>query len=88
MLELNRAMRAANLGHEGRTVPGLNVWLSCKFGGEHDEIICNDRIEFIVIPGPSDLIVICHQVAHIIFSLYSLRTSISGFVSTDLTRDI
>jgi hypothetical protein len=55
VLELDRAVRPANLRHESLTVPGFNVVLLGKFGREHGEVVGDDRIEFVILPALAGL---------------------------------
>jgi len=60
VFEFDGPMCATNLGHESRTVPRLYIWLPSKIGRKHDEIIRNNRIEFIVSPRLTDLFFVGH----------------------------
>ena len=50
MLELDGAMRPANLHHKSRAMPGFYIGLSCEIGCQHGEIIGDDDIELIALP--------------------------------------
>ena len=63
VLELNRAVRPANLGHESLTMPEFNVLLPGKIGCEHGEVVGDDCIEFVILPMPPNLRFVSHFVS-------------------------
>ena len=60
MLELDRAVRPANLLHKGCAVPGFHIRASSEVGREHVEVVGDDGIELVILPVRSDLRFICH----------------------------
>jgi hypothetical protein len=60
VLELDRAVRPANLSHESLTMPGFNVLLPGKIGCEHGEVVGDDFIEFIFLPMRPDFRFVSH----------------------------
>ena len=60
VLELDGAVRPANLGHEGRTMPGFDIWSPGEIGCEHGEVVGDDRIEFVILPMRPNLRFVSH----------------------------
>jgi len=36
-------------------MPGLHIFLACKVGFEHNEVVGNNGIEFVILPRPPNL---------------------------------
>ncbi len=63
MLELDRAVRPANLGHKSLAMPGFNVLLPGKIRCEHGLVIGDDYFEFVIQPMLPNLRFVNHLVA-------------------------
>jgi hypothetical protein len=68
VLELDRAMRPTNLGHEDGAMPGFDVWSPGEIGSEHGEVVGDDHIAFVSLPMRPDL----RFVSHLSYGRYAL----------------
>ena len=60
MFELHRALWPIYLGHQGPTMLGFDVVAPGEVGVQHDEVVGDNGVEFIILPICSDLCFVGH----------------------------